>query len=175
MEKRLAKLDYYIFDTFVNRTRCKFLNKFIPVYTHIGDMGLIWLVFILIFLNYPPTRYQGFFIGVTLLISSVVSNLIFKPIFRRDRPFEIDGQDGEDELLINAPSTHSFPSGHATTSFAVALAMFSVSAVLGWLSIFLALTIAFSRMYLYVHYPSDIVGGMILGTICWYISYIIFF
>ena len=89
-------------------------------------------------------------------------------VFHRIRPYEcyscID-------ILINAPKDYSFPSGHTTISFAAAVPVFLRNKKWGIATLVMASLIAFSRLYLYVHYPSDILGGMVLGIIVGVITY----
>ena len=95
-----------------------------------------------------------------LLIVLVVCNLTLKPLVDRTRPFAANGFEG---LLIAAPTDPSFPSGHTASSFAAAAAWFRRDKRWGSAALVLAALIAFSRLYLYVHYPSDVLAGAALG------------
>lgn len=106
-------------------------------------------------------KREGFTIAVALIIFSVLGLLILKPIIARPRPFIAQGVD----ILIKEPMGFSFPSGHTGSSFAAASVIYFYNKKRGLLALILATLIAFSRMYLFVHYPSDIVGGLILGII----------
>lgn len=131
--------------------------------TTIGDEGIVWILLGLILLIFKQTRQAGVAVLVSLAVMVVLNNLIIKNVVARPRPFVV--QPGVD-LLIAAPSGFSFPSGHASSSFAAVTALFLSKRKAIWIpALILALLIAFSRMYLYVHFPTDIIGGMVLGII----------
>lgn len=139
------------------------LNYIMIFITSLGNGGLIWIVaaLFLIFQNKNMLKREGFTIAVALIIFSVLGLLILKPIIARPRPFIAQGVD----ILIKEPMGFSFPSGHTGSSFAAASVIYFYNKKRGMLALILATLIAFSRMYLFVHYPSDIVGGLILGII----------
>ena len=139
------------------------LNYLMIFITSLGNGGLIWIVaaLFLIFQNKNMLKREGFTIAVALIIFSVLGLLILKPIIARPRPFVAQGVD----ILIKEPMGFSFPSGHTGSSFAAASVIYFYNKKRGLLALILATLIAFSRMYLFVHYPSDIVGGLILGII----------
>lgn len=139
------------------------LNYIMIFITILGNGGLIWIAaaLFLIFQNKNMLKREGFTIAVALIIFSVLGLLILKPIIARPRPFIAQGVD----ILIREPMGFSFPSGHTGSSFAAASVIYFYNKKRGLLALILATLIAFSRMYLFVHYPSDIVGGLILGII----------
>ena len=139
------------------------LNYIMIFITSLGNGGLIWIVaaLFLIFQNKNMLKREGFTIAVALIIFSILGLLILKPIIARPRPFIAQGVD----ILIKEPMGFSFPSGHTGSSFAAASVIYFYNKKRGLLALILATLIAFSRMYLFVHYPSDIVGGLILGII----------
>lgn len=139
------------------------LNYVMIFITSLGNGGLIWIAaaLFLIFQNKNMLKREGFTIAVALIIFSVLGLLILKPIIARPRPFIAQGVD----ILIREPIGFSFPSGHTGSSFAAASVIYFYNKKRGLLALILATLIAFSRMYLFVHYPSDIVGGLILGII----------
>lgn len=97
-----------------------------------------------------------------LIFGVIFGNLILKHIFSRPRPFQIDKTK---ELIIKAPRDYSFPSGHTLSSVIGACVLVHTNIIFGAAALLLCLMILFSRMYLFVHYPSDILGGIILGII----------
>jgi undecaprenyl-diphosphatase len=142
-------------------------DRFWPVITHLGDAGAIWIILTLALLVHPRTRRLGLACGIALLCSVVFTNLILKNLVARTRPFYLV----DIELLIKAPGEHSFPSGHATSSFAVAFVLWKERTRIGRMEIYrigmvLASLIAFSRLYLYVHYPTDVLAGVLMGYLC---------
>lgn len=145
-----------------------FFDGFFSTVTHLGDGGLIWICIAAAAIIYGcvKKRKAAALCGITMLtalILGVISgNLILKPLVARQRPF--DGLDIA--LLINAPTDFSFPSGHTLSSFAASVSILFYSRRWGVAAVALACVIAFSRLYLYVHFPTDILGGIILGIIC---------
>ena len=139
------------------------MNKVMVVITSLGDNGAIWIIIAIILMINKKYRKIGFMALLALLLSTILGEGILKNVVQRIRPsVDIPVVD----LLIAKPLSYSFPSGHTTSSFAVAgvLAKYFKKYVLGIFS--LASLIAFSRLYLYVHYPTDVLAGIVLGLIC---------
>lgn len=145
-----------------------FLDGLMPLISSLGNRGMIWILAAFIFLCIKPTRRWGAAMGAALILGFLAGNVILKPLIGRVRPFEaIEGI----ELLIAAPKDFSFPSGHTLSSFAAASALFFRNKKWGGAALVLAFLIAFSRLYLYVHYPTDILGGMAIGVLLGYLGY----
>lgn len=140
--------------------RSKRLNSYMIAITHLGTGGAIWFIttFILYYLGY---RIEAVNIFLALLINAVVCNLLLKNILKRDRPSWIN----KVELLIKNPKDFSFPSGHASSSFAAAITISYYFKGMGIFFIIIAALIAFSRIYHFVHYPSDVIIGAVLGIL----------
>lgn len=144
------------------------LDVFMIFMTHLGDGGLIGIVVTIGLLLFKKTRRLGMMMLVAILVNALLCNVILKPLVQRPRPFTMNPSIS---LLINAPTDYSFPSGHTSIAFA----MVSVLAWRGekrwtWLTFVIASLIAFSRMYLYVHYPTDILSGILVGLISGWIG-----
>ncbi len=140
------------------------LDAVMPVVTRIGDAGIVWIALSIVFMIPKKTRRTGFSMAVSLLLCLIVGNGIIKNLAMRTRPFDLPGAVvPKERLLIPAPTDYSFPSGHTMSGVAASTALFKDRSVLGFLAFVLALIIAFSRLYLQVHYPSDVLCGMILG------------
>lgn len=138
-------------------------NTLMTIITKLGDNGYVWIAVAAILLIIKKTRWIGVCIGLALIIDLVCVDFLLKPLIARARPFTLR----EVELLISAPSGFSFPSGHTASSFAAATAIAAFShkkKAAAAAAYALACLIAFSRMYLFVHYPTDILGGAILGV-----------
>ena len=131
--------------------------------TKLGDKGLVWIVIGVVLLFPRKTRRAALLSLVSLLCAHLLCNEVLKDYVGRIRPYEvIQGLN----ILIGAPADYSFPSGHAMTSFAAAIVYFRHQPRrLGVPMLTLACLIAFSRLYIGVHYPSDVIIGAILGTI----------
>lgn len=129
--------------------------------THLGDAGLVWIALGLFLLCFPGFRRIGSTIGIALFSGFLICNVLLKPMVDRLRPCELHAED----LLMACPTDPSFPSGHTTASFAAAVAfgIFHPKWGLGLLT--LAVLIAWSRLYLFVHWPSDVAVGILVGTI----------
>lgn len=136
------------------------IMKFI---TTLGDNGYVWIAVALALLCFRKTRKFGAMMSVSLVLCLLIGNLGLKLLIDRPRPFHIDDTI---RLLIEAPLDSSFPSGHTMSSFASACVLFFWNKKAGIAGIILASLIAFSRMYLYVHYPTDILAGAVLGIGC---------
>ena len=144
-----------------------FLNLLIPRVSSLGDAGLIWIVLSVLLLLFPKTQKAGLASGIALLFMLVTGNMILKPLVARLRPFAVNTAV---ELLIPPPTDFSFPSGHTYASFASASAIFRNSRRIGIPALILAFLIAFSRLYLYVHYPTDVLFGILLGILAGWIG-----
>ena len=146
--------------------RCGFLDWLMPIVTKLGDAGIIWIVIAVVFLFFKKTRRTGAAMGVAMLLGLAVGNGLLKNWSARPRPFDVIGRAVHpDQLLIDPPTDYSFPSGHTLSSFAAATAIYRDHTLLGFIAYVVAGFIAFSRMYLYVHYPTDILGGVVLGIL----------
>ncbi len=127
----------------------------------LGNSGIIWIVIALILLCFTKTRRCGGIMLGAMALSFVLGNILLKNIIGRGRPFTVDTSV---KLLIKEPSEFSFPSGHTLNSFTAATVIFLHYRKAGIAALAFAGLIAFSRMYLFVHYPTDILGGIILGV-----------
>ena len=139
---------------------CAFLDKVLPLLTVLGNYSLLWLAVAAIMLFFPAYRRCSLAIFLALLFCLLAGSLCLKPLIDRPRPFEVESTI---LLLISAPADASFPSGHTMHSVAAATVIFCTNRRLGIAALIVALLIAFSRFYLLVHYPTDILAGMALG------------
>lgn len=139
---------------------CNFLDTVLPIITKLGDGGIFWIALSIIFICFKKTRKIGISMGVSLLIGYLIGNLLLKNVIARVRPYDL--KVGA-TLLIPKLSSFSFPSGHTLASFEGANSIYLRNKKWGMPALVLAVLIAFSRMYLYVHYPTDVLSGVILG------------
>ncbi len=139
--------------------------------THLGDKGLFWILTAFVLLIFKKTRPLGIMAGMALVFSVLINNVMIKPNVGRIRPYEVvDGL----KLLIEKQHDPSFPSGHSGASLAAAVVyLVKGPKKIGIPAIILALLIAFSRLYVGVHYPTDVIAGIITGTCCAIISIMI--
>ena len=130
--------------------------------TGIGNVGIIWIVLTCILLLIPKTRKYGMVVLAALVLDMVLCNGILKPLVGRARPFTANPSI---QLLVSKPADYSFPSGHTAAAFAAVSALFFAGEKKIWKgALVLAVLIAFSRLYLYVHYPTDVLGGAVVGA-----------
>ena len=138
----------------------EFLDWIVPKITMLGNGGWFWIVVILLLLILPYNRRMGVQATISLIITVIVCNVILKPWVMRCRPCWLEP---EVQLLVNVPHDFSFPSGHSNASFAVATAIFTRDKKLGIPSLVLAALIAISRLYVFVHWPTDVLVGTLTG------------
>jgi undecaprenyl-diphosphatase len=151
-----------------------FLDFLMPIITIFGDAGIFWIACAAVMLIFPKTRKTGLAMGVALVMGLLVCNICLKPLVARMRPlvYEVDilGKSAAEllhsgQLLVGKPSDFSFPSGHTIASFEAAGVLMLNNKKLGIPALVLAILIAFSRMYLFVHYPTDVLVSVVLGTL----------
>ena len=158
--------DLPILDWIMTNLWCPFLDAIMPVITVLGDAGIFWIALAVVFLLIPKHRKMGLSMGLALMMGVVLCNMILKPAVGRIRPYDyqLEFFQRTIPLLIERQHDFSFPSGHTIASFEAAVAMLICNKKLGIPAMILAVLIAFSRMYLYVHYPTDVIASVILGT-----------
>ena len=173
--------------------RSDFLNSIMKVLTHSGDKGILLIVLILAFLIIPRTRAIGIMSTISIVIEALLNNVLLKNLIARTRPYdEIEGLVN----LVGKQSDYSFPSGHTGAAFAVAGAMLVVALfglpmiektgefkredpsltfkLISVILIMYATLLAFSRMYVGVHYPTDVLCGLLLGLGTSAVAYLIY-
>ena len=148
------------------------LDKIMVVVSTIGNAGILWILVGLLLLI--PKRYRkgGLQMLMAMALAFIVGNLILKNVIARERPCWIDPSVA---LLVASPSDYSFPSGHSMNGFAGAVSLLCIDRRLGIPAVVLAAVIAFSRLYLFVHFPTDVLVGTAIGIgaallvnfICW--------
>lgn len=156
----MPNLESALLDWMQVHLRCDFLDAAMPLISRLCDHGEIWILLAVILLSIRRTRRQGAALSCGLVLDLVSCNLLLKPLFGRVRPFVLQPAV---ILLVEPPLDASFPSGHTAASFAAVFALKASGSPLWKPALALALVIAFSRLYLYVHWPSDVLGGALLG------------
>ncbi len=159
----MTELDFLILDGIRNIFSNSFFNIFMPLISSLGDFGAIWIISALVLMLFPKYRKNGLYVLLALLAGFIICNLILKPILARPRPCWIRP---DVPLLIAIPHDFSFPSGHTVSSFAAAESLRYANKKFGYIAYVLAFLIAFSRLYLYVHFPSDVIVGALIGFLC---------
>lgn len=138
------------------------MDSFMVTITAVGDSACVWIAIGLILLFSTNYRKYGVMLFAALFLCLLVGVLGLKANVARERPFYF--YEGI-KLLVDMPSSYSFPSTHAMTSFASAAIIYFINKKIGIAAYILAVLIAFSRLYLYVNYPSDVLAGFIIGSL----------
>lgn len=157
----ITNIDFAVLD-FLQKLHSKVLDFIMQAVTLSGDNGYIWIALCIVLLCIPKTRRIGVFTAVTLITEVILNDGIIKGIIARERPFI---QNSAIDTIIRQPSGYSFPSGHSASSFAAATAVYMHNKKLGIPAYIMAALIAFSRLYFYVHFPSDVIIGSLLGVL----------
>lgn len=156
----LQELDFSLLYWIQDHLRCPFLDSLMPKISQIGEYGAVWILAAILMILLKQHRRGGITLGAGLLSSLLIGNLLLKPLAARPRPCWLDGTVA---LLVPSPSDYSFPSGHSLCSFIAAVILLRYDRRFGIPALILAILIAFSRLYLFVHFPSDVLAGILLG------------
>lgn len=160
--------DFAILDFIRNNISNPVLDEVMSAITRLGNGGIIWIALAAVMILSRAYRKTGFKIMLALILSFLICNVLLKPIVARTRPFDINTAI---DIIISKPADYSFPSGHTSAAFAAAITLILSERKLIWIpASAIAVLIAFSRLYLYVHFPSDVLCGIVLGTIFAFIS-----
>lgn len=138
---------------------CAFLDFLMPIVTVLGNAGIIWIAAGIVLMCIKKYRRGGIFLLVGLLLGLIFGNVILKNVIARPRPCFL----ADVPLLIPMPTDFSFPSGHTLSSFIAAFVLQRINRRLGILALVFATIMAFSRLYLFAHFPTDILGGLVLA------------
>lgn len=166
MENLIYSIDFFLLEL-IALTKNAFFDFIMPRLTVLGNGGIIWITVAIFMVLFKKTRLCGLTIATALILVLIWGNLILKPLIERPRPFMLDNSIA---LLIPPPTDFSFPSGHTYSSVASAIILWRFDKRAGTLAWVLATLIIFSRLYLMVHFVTDIIGGIVLGTLVAYTS-----
>ena len=167
----IQNFDFMILDFIQSNIKNVFFDKIMPFITYLGSGGVIWIVIALILLFLKNYRLCGIEMITGLLTGLLIGNIILKNLIMRNRPCWINENI---DMLISIPKDYSFPSGHTMSGFCCAVILLCFDKRIGIPAIALASIIAFSRLYLYVHFPTDILAGGIIGCIIAFLVIFIF-
>ena len=161
--ERLLEIDGNILLWIQENLRCPVLDYIMKCFTRLGNSGLIWISCVVIMFLFKKTRHTGNVLIFAMFINLLVSNFLIKNLVARTRPFNtVFGL----ESIIGKIGEYSFPSGHASNSFTAAVVIFMLMPKkFGIPALILATLISFSRMYVGVHYPTDVLAGAFIGSI----------
>lgn len=156
----ITQIDFAVLYGIQNGMRCPVLDVLMPVITALGNAGAVWLLSAGVLLCIRRTRRAGVLLLAGLALGFLIGNLGMKPLFARPRPCFVDSSV---TLLVKMPDDFSFPSGHTLSSVIAATVLFRTDRRFGIPAIVLAVLIGFSRLYLFVHYPTDVLASVVLG------------
>lgn len=156
----IEKIDFSILNFIQAHLRCSFLDHIMPWITKCGDSGFIWLILGALLVMFRRTRRCGISEVLAITGGFVICNMMLKNLIQRSRPCWLEPLS---DMLIAMPADYSFPSGHSMSSFAAAAVIFQYNRRAGAAALAFAGLIALSRMYLYVHFPTDVLCGALLG------------
>lgn len=171
-----VSFDLPVLDWIAANLWCPVLDAIMPVITVLGDAGIFWIAVAVLFIFTRKYRKTGIGMIIALMMGLLVCNISLKPTIARIRPYDFKEEylGVVVNLLIDKQHDFAFPSGHTIASFEAAVVILLGSKKLGIPAMILACLIAFSRLYLYVHYPTDVIVSIILGSILaligWYLA-----
>lgn len=159
----IQSFDFSVLNAIQDSLRCTFLDSFAVILSYITTSGILWIALAVVLLFFRQTRVAGIILLGALALSFLTSELLLKLLIQRPRPFVVNPNI---TLLITPPTGTSFPSSHSCLAAASATVLLVKKRWLGVIALILTLCIAFSRLYLYFHFPSDVLCGLLLGVIC---------
>lgn len=149
----------------IQNIRLDFLNPVVEFYTSLGNVGFLWIALSLILLLNRKTRKAGFFSLVAMLFGMICTNMVLKHLVGRTRPWlVVEGL----TALVNEPDPNSFPSGHTCAAFAAAVTWWKLlpHKWAGITGLVMAVCMGLSRLYVGVHFPTDVIMGAVVGSLC---------
>jgi len=156
----IQSMDWSILYWIQQHITCGFLDVIMPRISALGNMGMIWIAVAIVMIISKKYRREGVLLLAALLVGVLVGNVILKHVIARPRPCWIDTGI---RLLVTSPTDYSFPSGHTLSSVIGATVLTMTNKKFAVAAIPLACLIAFSRLYLFVHFPSDVLAAAVLG------------
>ena len=161
-----VSFDLPILDWIAANLWCPVLDVAMPIITVLGDAGIFWIAVSVLFMITKKFRKTGIGMMFALMMGLLICNIWLKPTVARMRPYDFQMEYFMKEIPLLAGAMHdfSFPSGHTIASFEAAVVILLNNKKLGIPAMILASLIAFSRLYLYVHYPTDVLFSIVLGT-----------
>jgi undecaprenyl-diphosphatase len=170
MLEAIYKFDFAILDWIQEHLRCGFLDFIMVPITHLGKWGAFFIICSVAMLFFPKWRKTGWSIAAAMLLGLIVCNFTIKPLVARPRPYSAEtierfGRSAVELIKGVEESEFSFPSGHTIAAFEFATAFAIRKPKWGPAVFILATLIAFSRLYLFVHYPTDVFASVILGSL----------
>ena len=171
MAEYITQIDFQILDFIQSNLRCEVLDKIMVFLSLIGEGGIVWFLIAVTMLFFKKTRTCGVVMILSMGVTLFLGEFFLKNLIGRERPCNVNT---DIEMLIKRPSSFSFPSGHTSSSFASATSIFLWNKKYGVPALVLAALIGFSRLYNYVHFPSDVLCGALFGIVVSVLVYHLF-
>lgn len=177
-----VSFDLPILDWIQTNLQSGFMDFIMPIITLFGDAGIFWMIWAAVLVFFPKTRKIGLGMAFAMALGLLICNVTLKPLVGRMRPYDYQiqelGKTWNDillagKLLVETPHDFSFPSGHTIASFEACTVLMINDKRMGIPATILAILIAFSRLYLYVHYPTDVLFSVFAGILFGFIGYAI--
>ncbi len=160
MPEAIQNFDFAVLNAIQDIFVCDFMNIFMLIVTFLGG-AVIWLAVAAVLLFIKSQRFNSIYIAAAVLFSLLLIECVIKLMFMRERPYLI----ADFPIICDPPMGTSFPSGHTSISFAAAVTFFKVKKWLGFVGLGFATLVGFTRLYLYVHFPTDVIAGAIIGSL----------
>lgn len=175
MTETITQIDFQILYWIQEHCTNGILDWLMPKITALGNSGTLWILLGVMLLLWKNHRKEGVLLLAGLGVGALVGNVILKNLVERQRPCWLDETVA---MLIAVPKDYSFPSGHTMASFVAAVILFHLHKKVGIVALGLAVLIALSRLYLFVHFPTDVLAGAVLGIgigllSCWIFEWIL--
>ena len=166
LDSLAVSFDLPILDWIAANLWCPVLDTVMPIITMFGDGGIFWIAISLLLMITKKHRKTGLAMAFALVMGLLVCNIILKPGVARIRPYDFQLKYFGREIALIAGGMHdfSFPSGHTIASFEACTALMLGNRKFGIPATVLAILVAFSRLYLYLHYPTDVITSIVLGV-----------
>lgn len=164
----ILSIDFTILNWIQEHLRCALLDGLCDVLGLLGHAGTVWIIASVVLLFFKRTRAAGVMALLAMGVGYLLGDWVIKPLVQRPRPFMTEDPRNlfwDAELIIHRPSGYSFPSGHCCAATAFVTVMFAEHKVIGWIALPAVLLMLFSRAYGYVHFPSDVLAGVLLGAL----------
>ena len=161
MAELIQQTDFQILDWIQANLRTPWLDWLAPKITFLCKGGWLWIAIAVLCLVWKKHRRCGFNMAMGLILCGLFGNILLKHLVARSRPCWIRAID----MLVAIPTDYSFPSGHSMASFASAVVLLQYDRRIGIPALILAALIALSRLYLYVHFPTDVLVGTLMGIL----------